>query len=181
MRILLTLLCFPIAATAQQLGDASGAVSGSVVCSDTHKPARFATVTLQPVQEAAAVMPASGTPNQALKQVQTRLDGSFAISDIPPGQYYVVVQFTGYLSPVSQFTRAEISHLTPAGRELLVGTLPTITVEPKLVTSGRQLTAGSFNFGTLRFEDGTPIPRIAVTLYKRVGTENGVPFPAHTQ
>ena len=104
---------------AQQPADApAGTVSGVITCSDTQRPARFATVTLTPVPvdkpaPAAKMMTdkeAEADPAAAIKvfgglmgamtmlQGQTGLDGAYSIANVPPGDYYVSSTEPGYVS-----------------------------------------------------------------------------------
>lgn len=75
-----------------------GTITGSVVCTDTGKPARFAEVQLLP----AAIFNASGSvknSEQDLESETTGLDGRFKIEAVPPGEYYAYATLNGYLDP----------------------------------------------------------------------------------
>ena len=109
----------------------TGTVSGHVYCADTNAPARGAQVQLEGVKDtehrlaghgqASTDMPAGGI-------VQTALDGSFVIPNVPPGSYYVVAKAAGYLSP-----RADAKDIDdaepppPAGQPPLV--IPRVDVQ----------------------------------------------------
>ena len=100
-------------------------VSGRVTCGDTGQPARFATVQLiaENPNKDPIVDPASMGKNpdfqKAMAQAMTAmmkgsnlsaitgLDGSFSLDKVPPGTYYVVAQFPGYVSPLTQFSMME--------------------------------------------------------------------------
>ena len=79
-----------------------GTLTGHVYCADTNAPARMATVQLKPVKDVEArsgAHPHSTSDEPASGVVQTTLDGSFAIPNVVPGSYYVVVTAAGYLLP----------------------------------------------------------------------------------
>ncbi len=83
-------------------------VSGHVYCADTNAPARMASVMLEPVrlvERADTVTNASASSHAEITMtaVQTTLDGSFAISKVIPGSYYVIAYKAGYLSPLATF------------------------------------------------------------------------------
>ncbi|HEV2487848.1 MAG TPA: carboxypeptidase-like regulatory domain-containing protein [Terracidiphilus sp.] len=73
-----------------------GTVTGIVICEDTGKPARFATVTLTGV-------PAKDAKDQGplptLEIAETDLDGQFRMEAVEPGNYYAFATLEGYLDP----------------------------------------------------------------------------------
>lgn len=75
-----------------------GAVAGIVICADTGKPARFATVTLTPVP-AKHAEPHDDPPLAAIATIDTDLDGRFRMEAIPAGNYYAFSTLDGYLDP----------------------------------------------------------------------------------
>ena len=85
-----------------------GAVSGVVICADTGKPARFATVNLVavPKKDAKADEQAPATESAG-----TDLDGRFRLEAIEPGQYLAYATLEGYLDPERglDFARLEAS------------------------------------------------------------------------
>ena len=76
-----------------------GVVSGVVICSDTAKPARFATVSLTPIPKSHAE-PSDDPPLAPVATIQTGLDGRFRMEAVPPGEYYAFGTLDGYLDPV---------------------------------------------------------------------------------
>ncbi len=88
-----------------------GTVTGHVTIEDTSAPARFASVTLQPV--VTPETPADTAKDKgddrgvvtALRIVHTTLDGSFLVSNVAPGNYYVMVDAGPYLSAAGVLTR----------------------------------------------------------------------------
>jgi len=75
-----------------------GAVAGIVICSDTGKPARFATVNLTPVPVKHAE-PHEDPPLAPVATIDTGLDGKFRMEAIPAGEYYAFANLDGYLDP----------------------------------------------------------------------------------
>jgi hypothetical protein len=83
-----------------------GVVTGIVLCADTGKPARFATVTLTaaPKKEAKADADKDensgpGDPLPATEATVTDLDGRFTLEAVEPGRYYAFATLEGYLEP----------------------------------------------------------------------------------
>jgi hypothetical protein len=83
-----------------------GTVTGIVLCADTGKPARFATVTLTSFPDKNSKSKDSA-PLSALESTETDLDGRFRIEAVEPGKYYAFATQEGYLDPMRglDFTR----------------------------------------------------------------------------
>jgi hypothetical protein len=90
----------------------SGVVTGYVLCEDTRRPGRFADVMLlrkpdkvmHPIappiptdQSKPVVLPA---PQVVSVSTRSRLDGSYEIRHVPPGDYFVIAKMYGYILPV---------------------------------------------------------------------------------
>lgn len=75
-----------------------GAVAGIVICADTGKPARFATVNLTPVP-VKHDQPSDQPPLAPVATIDTGLDGRFRMEAVPPGDYYAFATLDGYLDP----------------------------------------------------------------------------------
>jgi len=72
-----------------------GTVTGTVLCADTGKPARFASVEL--------VRSSGGTGSDKSSESSTAitgLDGKFTIQGVAPGDYYAFATLDGYLNPI---------------------------------------------------------------------------------
>src|ERR1700743_1833885 len=168
---------------AQQPADApAGTVSGVVRCSDTQRPARFATVILTPVpDDKPAVKPmsdkdAEADPVAALQQVSTRmggmtmlqgqsgLDGAYTIANVPPGDYYVSSTEPGYVSSLAAARAA-----APPGAEGKAE-YPGVTmvhVEANHTAHGDlTLDRGAAVMGTVSFDDGAPAGKGLVMIEK---------------
>jgi Carboxypeptidase regulatory-like domain len=165
LRVTAALLLTPVIAIAQQ----TGSVSGHVYFAGTNAPARFATVALQPV----AVKPddrpfAEKAKDPAIHVYPTALDGSFQVPRVPPGTYYVVVKYPGYLSPFSLFSNADLVHPAPDVQQRIAALLPTVTVSANNAANiDIRLTRGASVAGTVMFDDGTPYAGASVSLMQR--------------
>jgi hypothetical protein len=150
-----------------------GTVSGHVTCSDTHLPARIASVVLQPVvtPDIAAVKGGQGAPPPMQAQtsiVQTMMDGSFTIRNVAPGDYYVVAELPGYVSPLSVFSRDDLNHPTKQMFDLMVGLLTPVSVTPNATTRADvSLIKGATIAGSVRYEDGSADEGSRVQLMRR--------------
>jgi hypothetical protein len=112
--------------SAQQTVSAAGTgtVTGHVICGDTQRPARFATVVLFGVpaevtarpkanpdasdeeQMAAMVTALQGIGKTNMVQVETGTDGVYVATDVAPGDYYVFGAAAGYISPLNKVQAA---------------------------------------------------------------------------
>lgn len=170
---------------AQQPADTpSGTVSGIITCSDTQRPARFASVTLTPVPEdkpAPAVKQmtdkeAEADPAAAIKvfgglmgamtmlQGQTGLDGSYSIANVPPGDYYVSSTEPGYVSSMAAAQAAAPPGAT--GKAKYPG-MTIVHVEASHTAHGDlALDRGAAVMGTVAFDDGAPAGKVMVMIEK---------------
>jgi len=159
MRSLLVLLLFSTVVAAQQDGT-SGTVSGYVYCNDTQHPARLAHVNLVPLPPAASSP--SSNKLQTLQQQypgDTRTNGSFLVSHVPPGDYYVSVSYPGYLTPEYQFSPNDLRQPTPEIRKHITEDVPVVTVAANRNSSvSVYIHRGAAITGTLRYDDGSPVP-----------------------
>ena len=154
----------------------TGTVSGHVYCAVTNAPARGAQVQLEGVKDtehrlaghgqASTDMPAGGI-------VQTALDGSFVIPNVPPGSYYVVAKAAGYLSP-----RADAKDIDdaepppPAGQPPLV--IPRVDVQADQAAAiDIRLERGAAVSGTIRFDDGSPASGMHVGVVRKTKDKSG--------
>src|SRR4051812_11741578 len=81
----------------------TGIITGTVFCSDTNQPARFAKVSLESVHPADPAPTAKGSipvaasyTGNGITSIDTSLDGSFTLTKVKPGSYYVIVSKSGY-------------------------------------------------------------------------------------
>ena len=163
----------------------NGVVTGHVFCGDTGRPARFASVSLMPVQDPAKAKlskaslgsnpkPAPGTTTVSTA-VDTALDGSYTLTHVSPGTYYVIVKKDGYISPLNMFSRKQLEEPTNRIRALIDDALPRVQVEQdSTARADVQLQRGAAVSGTISYDDGAPANGITVTL--RHHDEDGKPI-----
>lgn len=172
---LLLLSILTIAATAQTNSSArqgTGTATGHIYCADTNAPARLAAVKLAPVKKADERSRTSGhisvTDLPAGGVAQTGFDGSFTLTGVPPGSYYVIVRKTGYLSPrPNEDDSDDVEPQPPPGQPPAV--VPTIDVQADQ-TAGVdiRLERGAAISGTVHFDDGSPASGVNVmVLHKK--------------
>ncbi len=139
-----------------------GTVSGRVTCVDTNQPARLASVTLQTIDVKPEPSPGTNTPmvpvEKMMRTYQTALDGSFFIPKVTPGTYYVVIQAPGYISPITQFSQAELQQPTPEILTRILKIVPTVTVSSNQTANlETRIDRGAEFSGTISYDDGTPV------------------------
>jgi hypothetical protein len=154
-----------------QQGNATGTVSGHIYCSDTNLPARLIRVTLLRVPESVTDDSAAKlNPHEPFASVSgsTRIDGSFLISRVPPGTYYVSAEQPGYLTPYSLFPGAELLHPTSEMRSLIARSVPTISVVAnKTSVIDVSLQRGGSIAGVIHYDDGSPVSDASVLPLRR--------------
>jgi hypothetical protein len=151
---------------------ATGSVTGRVLFADTRLPARMASVVLQPVVDLTS--PALDTDSKTSKSepnttiVQTLLDGSFAIANVRPGDYYVIAEKLGYLSPLAQLSRDDLNHPSKETADLMAALLTPVRVNAnRTATVEVNLLRGATIGGSIRFDDGTPATNTGVALLRK--------------
>ncbi len=164
--------------------EARGVLTGHVYCADTNQPARFAKVSLESVHsEAQAGSKAQHPPLTAsftgngITSVDTGLDGTFTISKVKPGAYYVIVSKGGYVSPRSMFTEKELDAPTPSMREMIEHILPRVDIENGQTAHAEvRLERGAGLSGYIRYDDGSPAGEITVSLLHKDPSGKWVPL-----
>jgi len=165
--------------TAKRKPDATkGAVTGTVFCADTGKPARFATVTLTPVPRE-GVKPDNPEPLHAEATSVTGLNGEFRIEAVAPGQYYAFATLDGYLDPLRGIdfqrlqTLASDRDRAQDAIEQRKEQLAEVTVQVRRVSNATlQLHRGAEIGGTVSFDDGSPAIGMRFQL-SRKAAKNG--------
>jgi hypothetical protein len=158
--IALALLLAVSAATAPQPAK-GGSVTGTVLCGDTHAPARGAYVSLQ---SPASTQPGPPLPRGDTFGAQTGIDGSFTIAGVTPGDYYVVVWHPGYISAKEYIYPGALSPQRNGGKD----PLPSFVQRVTIVAGGTarvaiQLQRGGTISGAVRYSDGAPVSDVALT------------------
>ena len=162
--------CAGLFANAQQpdvSGELTGSVTGHVIAQDTARPARFATVMLQP---AASIGDSDGGPGNTVT-TRTDAEGNFVAGNVAPGDYYVTANAPGYVSERAVLQAAATAGADPAA---LLAQLPVVHVSaggatPATVTIER----GGSLAGKAQWEDGSPASGVSVTAVSAAGTQAG--------
>jgi hypothetical protein len=150
----------------------TGTVTGHVFCTDTNEPARFAKVSLERITDPPPALKSPATTAPATRPaavptniVETSLDGSFSLTRVAPGSYYVVVEKDGYIKPRNMFTQKEIDDPSPQMRELVLHALPRVRVEANQTEQAEvRLEHGAAISGTVLYDDGSPAGGLQIKL-----------------
>jgi hypothetical protein len=173
LSLFLTASCF-----AQRI-EATGTVTGHIICADTNLPARMADVFLQPVVDTSILGKKPGDqPSEAPTTLtETLLDGGFTIANVKPGNYYVFVEKLGYLSPLAELSREDLNHPTPDMADLIAKLLTPVTITANRTSTVEvRILKGAALSGTIRFDDGTPDANTEVRLLTKDKTGKWAPF-----
>ena len=131
-----------------------------VLCDDTEGPARRANVYLQaPIDPKLRAFP----PGEAFGAA-TDLDGAFTISNVPPGEYYVIAVYPGYISAREYVYPGAMSPEMNGRQE----PLPPFVQRVRVVSGQTErvdihLKRGGSISGIVTYSDGTPVPYVALT------------------
>lgn len=146
-----------------------GTVTGTVVCADTGKPARFATVELLPSPNGPRGENASGE-----ELAITDLEGKFKIEAVAPGEYFAYATLDGYLNPMYgvDFDRvnpdADDRQQTADVIEQWREHLTQISVSARNTTDfGIQIERGAEVSGTVSYDDGSPAIGMRFAVYRK--------------
>lgn len=181
---LVAILLFAARGLAAQAPAATGVVTGHVFLGDSHAPARLATISListrptQPTQPNAAESAPRDTAWSA--HVQSTLDGSFTIPNVPPGDYYFLAEKAGYISP-GHLAQGPY-YMTKEEEDSLAKQVAPITVfANRTTTVNTILVRGASISGSVRFDDGSPDAEGRVALLHKDKNGKWVPYlPATT-
>lgn len=96
------------------------------------------------------------------------MDGSFTIGNVVPGDYYVIAELPGYVSPLSIFSRDMLNHPTKQDSDEMAALLTPVTVTSNNSARAEvSLVRGGVIAGAVRFEDGMPDEGSRVLLMRR--------------
>jgi hypothetical protein len=139
-----------------------GTVTGIVLCADTGKPARFATVTLSAAPKKDQKNDGSD-PLPATETTITGVDGRFRLEAVEPGRYYAFATLEGYLDPMRGLDFSRLDGLAnDRERELDAIAqwkehLVELTASPHRSTDlSIQIERAAEISGTVTFDDGSP-------------------------
>ena len=147
-----------------------GAVIGTVLCNDTAKPARFATVTLVAVPHDGNV---SDTP-AAIEEGTTDLNGQFDLEAVAPGRYYAFATLPGYIDPEMSLDFDHLKTLESDNDRLLEtikqwkGHLVEVTVHAQRSSSIRlSIERAAEIQGAVTYDDGSPAIGMHFRAYRK--------------
>jgi hypothetical protein len=175
------LLLGGVALQAQQQAGApapTASVTGTVIFGDTQRPARFVQVDLQAIPSASASNDNRGRGfGGGGGFARTGLDGTFAIANVAPGDYWVLATAPGYVSERTLLQAGVNAGATAAD---LMTQMPTVHVS----TSGSgsitlTLVRGAALSGRLQWEDGSPATGVDVVADPAV-TPAALPAPLNS-
>jgi hypothetical protein len=154
-----------------------GVVTGVVLCSDTGKPARFATVILTAAPKKGEKSDDSD-PLPAAETTITDLDGRFRLEAVQPGHYYAFATLEGYLDPEFALDPDKLKSLSAGWEqrnysiEQWKDHLTEVTVGVHRISEvSIQIERAAEIDGTVTFDDGTPAIGMHFQLFRK--TEKG--------
>ncbi len=159
-----------------------GSVVGHVYCADTNAPARFARVTIEPVEDFKRVdldKKPSAAPVRvpSTTMMETKPDGSFSIEYVIPGTYYILVELPGYLSPLTEFTSDEITIPAELDEKRIPTALQQITVvRGQTARIDFRLERGAAISGKVLYDDGGFVADAPVNVLHKEKDGNWKPF-----
>jgi hypothetical protein len=154
-----------------------GVVTGVVLCSDTGRPARFATVTLSAIPKAGEKNE-EGSPLPATEITVTDLDGRFRLEAVQPGRYYAYATLEGYLDPVLALDPARLNALSNDRERTLDAIDQWKDHLKEVIVGARRISEISVQIeraaeisGTVSFDDGSPAIGMRFQVFRK--TEKG--------
>ncbi|HWA93116.1 MAG TPA: carboxypeptidase-like regulatory domain-containing protein [Terracidiphilus sp.] len=147
-----------------------GSVNGTVICADTDKPARFATVTLVAIPHEGE--PAAGPAD--VEQGITDLNGQFDLEAVPPGRYYAYATLNGYLDPEMSLDFDQVQKVSGDHAQLLESIkqwkdhLAEVSVHVRRQsTVNLSLERAAEISGTVTYDDGSPAIGMHFRAYRK--------------
>ena len=133
-RAAIALICISVCSTVfVQAQQASGTLTGYIICNDGNFPARGATVELIPLGR---LLPGASS-NSTAKSPTTTTDfsGSYEFWSVDPGTYILNAKFDGYSDDL-KLVWSVLDHYSVDDRKSLLASFPQITIKP--ASSARQ-------------------------------------------
>ncbi len=150
-----------------------GVVTGIVLCADTGKPARFATVVLTAAPKAGEKND-QGDPLPAAEFTLTDLEGRFRLEAVQPGRYYAFATLEGYLDPTLAMDPDKIKSLSSDRERHLYSIkewkdhLTEVTVGVRRISEiSVQIERAAEIAGTVSFDDGSPAIGMHFQLFRK--------------
>src|SRR5471032_702577 len=112
----------------------TGIIIGHVLCDDTHTPARFAAVLPIPI-------PSKGPDGKMTAPVvhgrsitKTGLEGEYTLDGLAPGDYIVIAELSGYLTPATSLEPGDLEEMDAETLKKLINQLGSFHVESDKTT-----------------------------------------------
>jgi hypothetical protein len=146
-------------------GQTLGSVSGRVYCADTNAVARMAKVLLMPVKVGSDAPQGNLEAGTSLPGAGTDFDGAFHIDNVPVGEYYIYAVLPGYVNVISVFSAAELQSADKTVSDHVRQKVSTVLVSQNAAAEAQlSIERAGAIAGTIRYDDGTPVPDATVTL-----------------
>ena len=146
------------------------------MCTDTGKPARFATVTLTAAPKAGEERQRRSAPRA--ETTVTDLDGRFRLEAVPSGHYYAFATLEGYLDPTLALDPDKLSATSVGVEQRRYAIeqwkdhLTEVTVVVRRVSDvSIQIERGAEIAGTVTFDDASPAIGMHFQVFRK--TEKG--------
>jgi len=162
-----------------------GVVTGVVLCADTGKPARFATVALTAAPKEGEKND-QGDPLPAAEITVTDLEGRFRMEAVDPGRYYAFATLDGYLDPAFGLDPDKLQSLATDRERHLYSikqwkdNLVEVTVSVhRAAEVSISIQRAAEITGTVIFDDGSPAIGMRFELQRKTATGDwaGVGLP----
>lgn len=135
-----------------------GSITGTVICTDTRKPARGAVVVADSMSE-------GGPGGSRTLTTRVAMDGSYTLEHVPPGDYAVVGFLPGYVTPVDDLMVSDMDGDT--GEKTLherMARSGVVTVRNTASTLDLTLERGAAVSGRVSYSDGAPATQISIDM-----------------
>jgi hypothetical protein len=175
------IVCISFPAHAQNAD--AGVVTGHVYCADTQKPARFATIRLEPVDSASDDSRAIFQRNFGGRGgfATTDSEGAFRITGVSPGDYYADVMMPGYIQPLRGMLN-DTASLSQADRDRITAQLTRVNVAANQSANVQvMIFRGATINGTVSFDDSSPAAGVSVQALILPRNSGGTQATASTQ
>ena len=103
--------------------------------------------------------------------------GTYIVTGVPPGTYFLHVKAPGYVDTLAQFSAQDLATTDPTLRKRIFATVATVTISgDEQVREDLRLERGAALTGRLRYDDGSPATGWTVTaLLKRTAADGPAP------
>jgi hypothetical protein len=141
---------------------ATGRITGTVLCADTHRPARGAVLLVAPVPSADG---ANHAGDSGARTAHVAMDGTYTLEHLGPGQYSVLAALPGYLSPLDELISSGMADHSPAAMHDLLTRLDTVTVTgTETERYDITLQRGAAVSGRVVYSDGSPATQVSMAI-----------------